>query len=219
MRAPRRVRSGNDPSDGRFVVYVEGPRDRDVLDAWARRLSPRLARGLAASCVILGGRQPARAAGHLARHREVLGAVRGLCVLDGDVPSAPLPAACEGLEYFTWTRRHIESYLLVPAAIERAAGSRDTRLRRLLEAELPEPGDERALLSFDAKRFLGPKGPLARFLGRALAAGGIARAMRAEEIHGEVHALCERIAAGLGVREPEVEVQSRPPTATARGEV
>jgi hypothetical protein len=224
MRAPRRVRIGTEPGDGRFVVYVEGPRDRDVLAAWARRLSPRLARALPESCVILGGRQPARAAGHLARHREILGAARGLCVLDGDLPSAspapvPPPAASEGLEYFTWRRRHIESYLLVPAAIERAAGTRDTRLRRMLELELPEPEDEPALCAFDAKRFLGPKGPLARFLGRALAAGWIARAMRVEEIHGDVRALCERIAAGLGIREPEVEVQSRPPTAPVRGEV
>jgi hypothetical protein len=217
MRAPRRVRIGTEADDRRFIVYVEGPRDRDVLAAWARRLSPGLARALPASCVILGGRQPARAAGHLARHREVLGALRGLCVLDGDLPSVPAPAACDGLEYFTWKRRHIESYLLVPAAIERAAGSRDARLRRLLELELPGPGDEHALLSFDAKRFLGPKGPLARFLGRALVAGGIARVMRVEEIHEEVRALCGQIAAGLGVREPEI--RSRPPIAPARGEV
>src|SRR4029453_5356301 len=113
MGAPRRVRTGPERSEARFVVYVEGPRDRDVLAGWARRLSPPLARRLRASCVILGGRQPARGADHLVRRREALGVARGLCVLDGDLPSAPAPEACEGLEYFTWSRRHIESYLLV----------------------------------------------------------------------------------------------------------
>ena len=210
MRAPRLVRLGTEQSAVGFSVYVEGPRDRDVLAAWARRLSPPLARAFEPACVILGGRQPARAAGLLARRRETLAAAQGLCVLDGDVPGVPPPPASAGLEYFTWSRRHIESYLLVPAAIERTARSRDARLRRLLESELPEASDEQALLSFDAKRFLGEKGPLARFLGRTLSPGGIARAMRAEEIQGEVRSLFERIAAGLGILETEVAVHRRP---------
>jgi hypothetical protein len=218
MRAPRLVRMGTDPSAGGFVVYVEGARDRDVLAAWARRLSPPLARAFAPACVILGGRQPARAADLLARRREALGAARGLCVLDSDLPASPSPPASDGLEVFTWSRRHIESYLLVAPAIERAARASDARLRRLLEDELPDPGDEGALLSFDAKRFLGVKGPLARLLGRTLSPGGIARAMRGEEIHADVRGLCERIALGLGVVEPEVTVERRPP-GLAREEV
>jgi hypothetical protein len=107
----------------------------------------------------------------------------------------------------------------VPPTIERAARTRDTRLRRMLEDELPRPGKEREWVSFDAKRFLGPKGPLARFLGRPLAAGTVARAMLAEEIHPEVRTLCARIAAGLGVREPEVTVQLRAGTRAAPEEV
>jgi hypothetical protein len=218
MRAPKLVRVGTEQSGAAFSVYVEGPRDRDLLAAWARRLSPPLARALEPACVILGGHQPARAAGLLARRRELHEQAAGICVLDGDAIAAP-PPACEGLEYFTWSRRHIESYLLVPAAIERAARSGDTRLRRLLEAELPDPGDERVLRSFDAKRFLGEKGPLTRFLGRTLSPGAIARAMRDEEIHGEVRALFAQIAAGLGILEPEVAVHRRPTTGERSDEV
>jgi hypothetical protein len=219
MRAPRLVRVGTEQSGAAFSVYVEGARDRDLLAAWARRLSPPLARALEPACVILGGRQPARAAGLLARRRELQEDAAGLCVLDGDAIAVAPPPACDGLEYFIWSRRHIESYLLVPAAIERAARTADMRLRRLLEAELPDPGDERALRSFDAKRFLGEKGPLARFLGRTLSPGAIARAMRDEEIHEEVRALFARIAAGLGILEPEVAVHRRPATAGRSEEV
>jgi hypothetical protein len=219
MRAPRRQLPGADRAEPRFVVYVEGPRDRDVIDAWARRASPPLARVLPPAWVILGGRQPARAANHLARERETLGAARGLCVLDGDTAAPPAPAAADGLAFFTWRRRHIESYLLVPDAIARASRTRDARLRRLLDEELPDPRDEDALASFDAKGFLGRKGPLARLLGRPLAPGGIARAMRLEELHGEVHALLDALAAGLGVVRSEVSVVVRPAPAPAPGEV
>jgi hypothetical protein len=219
MRARTRVRGGPEEVAAPFIVYVEGPRDRGVLSAWARRLSPRLPAAFEAACVILGGRQPARAAGDLARRRAEGGAATGLCILDGDLPAAPAEPPGDGLEVFTWRRRHIESYLLVPAAIERAARADDTRLRRLLDDELPHPADERALVSFDAKRFLGPKGPLARLLGRTLAPGWIARTMRADEIHEEARGVCGRIAAGLGVFEPDVIVSLRPPTAALPEEV
>lgn len=216
-RAPRRQPPGARPDSQSFVVYVEGARDRDVIDAWARRAAPHLARALAPAWVILGGRQPARAAHHLARARAGGAAARGLCVLDGDEAAAPVPAEAEGLAFFTWRRRHIESYLLVPDAIARASRVRDTRLRRLLDEELPDPGDEGALARFDAKGFLGPRGPLARLLGRPLGAGGIARAMRADELHGEVHALLEALEAGLGVARARVAVYVRPPAPASGG--
>jgi hypothetical protein len=214
MRA-RTVREDPEHGSAPFVVFVEGPRDADVLAAWARRLSPALARALPDACVILGGRQPARAALHLDRLRAEGGPASGLCVLDADA-GAPAASSHVALEVKIWRRRHIESYLLVPAAIERAARTRDTRLRRLLAQELPEPGDERAFVSFDAKRFLGPKGPLARLLGRVLPAGAIARAMRAEEIHPEIREVCDRIAFGLGIRPVGVPVVTN---RAARGEV
>lgn len=198
MRAPRLARANGERRPERFLVYVEGPRDRDVIQAFARRLLPPLSRALPAACVILGGRQPARAASHLAREREE-GEARGVCVLDRDASEAPAPPPTPGLEFFTWRRRHIESYLLVPAAIERASRVRDARLRRLLGEELPDPSDERALAGFDAKRFLGRAGPLARFLGRTVAPGEIALAMRAQEAHVDVRSLLVLLAAGLGV--------------------
>jgi hypothetical protein len=197
-----------------FVVYVEGPRDRDVLRAWARRFSPHLAKLLAPACMILGGRQPARAVEDLRRRRERCESARGLCVLDGDDFEERDSLGDEvGLDLFVWARRHIESYLLVPDAIERALRTREGRVGPLFrEAEVPL-GDESKLASFDAKAFLGVHGPLASVGGR-VPPGRIARAMRPEELHPEVQTLLGRIAEGLGVVEPLVSV--RPPT-SARG--
>jgi hypothetical protein len=53
---------------------------------------------------------------------------------------------------------------------------------------------------------LGPKGPLARLLGRPVEASHVARAMRVEEFHPEIHALFARIRDGLAWSEAEVEV-------------
>src|SRR5262249_27853738 len=101
---------------GRFL-YVEGPGDRAILEAWAARLLPAAARRLFDSSVILGGRRPARALDHF----RTRGGRRALCVLDRD-DGAPAEGEGEepGLEFFTWGRRHIESYLLVASAIGRA---------------------------------------------------------------------------------------------------
>jgi len=194
-----------------FRVYVEGPRDRDILGAWARRLSRRLSGELVASTVILGGRQPARAAEHLRELRRRESATRGICVLDRDGKETPEPASEPGLEFFTWGRRHIESYLLVPDAIRRGLGIRDHdgHFDRLMRAHLPALDDERALRDLDAKQLLGRKGPLARFLSRPVAPGRIARATRLEELHPDVRALFARIQNGLGLVEPELVVTVR----------
>ena len=196
-----------------FVVYVEGPRDRDVLRAWARRLSPRLAKRLAPACMILGGRRPARAVQDLRRRREQTAAARGLCVLDGDDFEERDALDEAGLELFVWSRRHIESYLLVPEAIERALRRRDTRVAPLFRDAAVPLGDERKLASFDAKSFLGARGPLAQ-AGGGVPPGRIARAMRPEELHPEVRALLDRISAGLGVIQPHVAVRA---ATSARG--
>jgi hypothetical protein len=196
---------------GAFVVYVEGPRDGDILRSWARRVAPALARELVAATVILGGRQPARAVAHLRRLGADGAAARGLCVLDrdgGEAPALPEPDGVD-LELFTWSRRHIESYLLVPEAIRRALGTRERGLDRLLREEIPPPDDEAALGAVDAKRLLDRRGPLARLLGRPIDPGRVARAMRADEIHPEVHALLWRIASGLGLEPPTPVVTVR----------
>jgi len=176
------------------VLYVEGPRDRDILEGWAGASSPPLARAIRDSSVILGGRQLARALRHFAGEAAARPGLWGLCVLDRDDEAGP-PGAVGGLEVFMWSRRHIESYLLVPAAIQRALRlpEHDGRLSRLLRQHLPETADEGTLRNLDAKRLLSASGPVARALGRPLALGRIARAMRADELHADVSGLLARL--------------------------
>ncbi len=201
--------------EGPFVLYVEGPRDRDLLRIWARRLSHGLARALESCVVIMGGRQPARAAEHFERVHGGRDDVSGLIVLDRDHHD---PADDWGttalLDLFTWPRRHIESYVLVPAAIRRAAGCApdDQRFDRLLAEHLPDAGDASALLDVDAKRLLAAKGPLARGLGQPLSTADIARCMRLDEVHADVIGVLERVGAALGQSgaEPEIVVRFRP---------
>ena len=49
---------------GAFVLYLEGPGDRGIVNGWCRRLLPAQAGSLARSAVILGGKRPARAVEH-----------------------------------------------------------------------------------------------------------------------------------------------------------
>lgn len=188
------------PAPG-FVLYVEGPRDRSILRAWAHRLMPQHARALLRCAVILGGRRPARAVEHFRRRGA---GSRALCILDRDVGELPEPGACSGLHFFTWGRRHIESYLLVPAAIRRALdlSDDDHRVERLLERELPSADDARAWRAFDAKRLLGAKGSLARVLGHPLPLARIARATREPELHDDVHELFGRLRAAMAPGPP-----------------
>lgn len=184
-----------------FFLYLEGPRDKEILCSWARRLSRPLERAIDGSVVILGGRRPKRAIEHFRRASEECGTTRGLCVLDRDDAAEPLADEVPGLEFFTWPRRHIESYLLVASAIGRhAAGSDAGRIEVLLETDVPD------LARVHAKTLLGPQGPIARELGVAISAAGVARVMRREEIHDDVHDLFARVsdAAGIRHREPVV---------------
>jgi hypothetical protein len=181
-----------------LTLYVEGPRDRSILRAWAHRLIPQRASRILGSAVILGGRQPSRALEHFERHFAGVPGARALCVLDrDDGSSAPPDPNGFDLEFFTWGRRHIESYLVVPAAIRRALGvpAHDRRIERCISRELPGPGDESAWRELDAKRLLAPQGALTRALGRPLPLSRIARATRADELHDDVHALFARVEA------------------------
>jgi hypothetical protein len=205
---PARARSRN----GEFVVYVEGPRDRDILKMWVQRVAPRLGRDLAASAVILGGRQPARALEHFRELRGSQRGVRALCVLDRDHGAhAPVdPDSVEpGFEFYTWSRRHIESYLLVPSAIRRALrlDPHDPRIDRVFREHLPSVEDEDAMAGIDAKRLLDAHGPLARGLGVELVPGRIARAMREVELHRDVLHCLERLreVAGLPLEHSVIE--------------
>lgn len=195
------------------VVFVEGARDRDILAGWARRGSPGLAQALRKAAVILGGKRPARARAHLARLRAFHPGAAGICILDRDdgAPEAVASAAGEGLELFIWSRRHIESYLLVAGAIRRGLGRAPggQRFERLLRASLPAGDDESALRDAAAKQLLSGSGPLARALGRPLPLGRIARAMRPSELHADVHALLARLEALLRPAPPQI--LRRPP--------
>ena len=212
----RGTRSGSTRSarrDERFVLYVEGPRDREILETWARRLEPAVARCIEARTVILGGRQPVRALEDFRKRGGHASGWRGLVVLDRDHhdeveggDSAPEDLAAEpGLELFVWGLRHIESYLLVPSAIRRLVTGLEVaeQLEALLAREL-DGGP-----SLHAKRFLGTGGSLSEALGMDLRAGEIARAMRADELHVDVRTLLTRIGSLSGVAMPPPEVVIR----------
>jgi hypothetical protein len=181
-----------------LTLYVEGPRDRSILRAWAHRLMPRRASRVLGSAVILGGRQPVRALEHFGRHLAGVPGARALCVLDrDDGAGAPPDANGHALEFFTWSRRHIESYLVVPAAIRRALDipAHDRRIERVIERHLPDAADESAWRELDAKRLLAPRGALPLALGRTLPLARIARVTRESELHPDVLALFARVEA------------------------
>ena len=190
-----------------FVLYLEGPRDRGVLEAWSRSLLPGGTRRLFAGSVILGGRQPARALEHFRRLGGSRSGLRGLCVLDRDDGDAPEPqdAREPGLEFFTWRRRHIESYLLVVGAILRVLRLSDDapRVERALREHLPPERDEEAWRELDAKRLLAPGGPLPRALGVEVRPASIARTMRPAELHPDVLECFARLRGASGLPETE----------------
>ena len=193
----------------RFVLYVEGPSDCDILRSWARLLSPRLSKIVAQSAVILGGRRPARAVEHFGRIRDQSEDARGVCVLDRDGHGkvGGSGEAQDGLEFFTWSRRHIESYLLVPTAMRRCLGAAaaDPRVAELL-LDLPAPAADERVEDLDAKRLLAERAQLARELGLYLSPARIARCMSRRDLHDDVLHLLDRLgeaaqAHPIGVRD------------------
>ncbi len=196
---------GDPPERPAVVLYLEGPRDRGILMAWCRRLLPSVARSLSRSTVILGGRQPARALEHFRGLGGAEAGARGLCVLDRDDGRAPSPEPGEpGLEFFTWGRRHIESYLLVPGAIARALPVPNSagRVERALRNHLPSA--EEAYRDLDAKRILAPTGPVSQALGMPIPLARVARATRPSELHDDVHAFFGTLRSALGLIDAEV---------------
>ncbi len=185
-----------------FRLYVEGPRDRGLVEAWSRTRNRDLARWIARETVILGGSQPRRAAQDFERAGEERDGLRALCLLDRDQGDHDL-RGCQrdGLEFHVWPRRHIESYLLVPAAIARSLrlGARDGRVSDYFAHEVPALDDEPAFRDFDAKSLFGGRGALSEQLGRPVSSGRVAKVMRADEIHRDVCSLLDRLASAAGV--------------------
>ncbi len=194
----------------RFALYVEGPRDRDVLRLFAKKLSPELARAMDSCVCILGGRRPKRATELFGRMVEKAAeddrvAPRGMCVLDRDDPlrlgNDPGSgfggdnASKSELEFVVWKRRQIESYLLVPGAIRRCIPKHrdEPQLDHMLGSWLPDPGNEHAFRSLDAKKVIGACGPIADYLGRPLQAQEIVRNMTPLDIHTDVKEVLVRV--------------------------
>jgi hypothetical protein len=205
-------RTGSNGIRSPFVLYVEGARDREILACWARRIGHELSRVIEDHAFIMGGRRPARALSDFRKRGGLAAGLSGLVVLDRDDHSEradqPAMPAEEGLDVFVWSRRHIESYLLVPAAIRRLVGldPADRRIERFVEEE------EHDADAIHAKRVLGTWGSLSEVIGVDLRAGEIARAMRREEFHPDIFALFDRIAFATGVSKtgPEIVVRTRP---------
>ncbi len=201
------VAKSSRPVPRRLIVYVEGAQDCAILRAWGYRLLPSMSRRLFGASVILGGRRPARAVEHFCSAGGSDAGLVGVCVLDRDDGNQPLVADSDvpGLEFFTWGRRHIESYLLVPAAIQRTLRmipDGERRIRRAIESALPGCVDEAAYGQIDAKRLLGPNGELPRVVGQPISVRRVARATRVEELHPDVHRLFDRLREGLGISHP-----------------
>ncbi len=152
--------------------------------------------------MILGGRQPDRAAEHLEDARLTTPTTRAVCVLDRDEHEPPASPSTPGLDFFTWSRRHIESYLLVPDAIRRSLPRRfnDGRIDRFFRDHFPENDDEATLRGFDAKRLLAKDGPLARSVGRPIHASRIARQMHRGEFHPDILTLFDLLRRNLNAR-------------------
>ena len=203
-----------------FVLYVEGARDREILGCWARRAEPALARCIERQTIILGGRRPARALADFRKRSQSTSRLRGLVVLDRDERDSEEEEDSglseeSRLELFVWSLRHIESYLLVPAAIRRVVGvpKDDLRVDRALADQIAREKrvqGHAAPGGVHAKRILGAGGSLSEALGQELRAGDIARAMRGVELHDDVRTLFRRMGALSGLVEtgPEVVIRA-----------
>ena len=122
-----------------FVLYVEGTSDVDILRLLARALGREEMLFDKLPIHVLGGRDPKEAREHFQGVKSFKPKTQGVCVLDPDLNREALLQSVAhhqeaGLEYHVWTRRHVESYLLVPEAIARAVHPDNP----LLEAGLPE---------------------------------------------------------------------------------
>ena len=104
-----------------WVLYLEGPTDLRILQAFARRLGrDDAARALERPFVKYVGNQPAAAARHFHGLREALPGLQGVALfdrLDGGAPANP------SFSHLVWNRREIENYLCTRRTLETYAAS------------------------------------------------------------------------------------------------
>ena len=99
-----------------WVLYLEGPTDLAILQAFAKRLGRNnAARALERPFVHYVGDRPAAAASHFHALREAYQDIKGIALFDrlqSDVPSN------QHFPHLVWKRREIENYLCTEATLE-----------------------------------------------------------------------------------------------------
>ena len=104
-----------------WVLYLEGPTDLAILQAFAKRLGKDDAfRALDRPFVHYVGNQPASAAKHFHGLREALPALEGIALFDrrdGGVPDS------RPLQNLVWRKREIENYFCTEATLEAYASA------------------------------------------------------------------------------------------------
>ncbi|MCX7046611.1 MAG: AAA family ATPase [Candidatus Sumerlaeota bacterium] len=109
------------------VLYLEGPTDFDLLQAWADVLRHPMKSWFADNPFwhCNQGRNPAEAKGHFFALQAIKPSLKGCLLLDGDNRQLQdHEVKAEGLIVARWKRYEIESYLLHPTALMRFVQSR-----------------------------------------------------------------------------------------------
>ena len=109
-----------------WVLYLEGPTDLQILQAFAKRLGHQAAiKALERPFVHYVGNQPGEAAKHYFGLREALPKLRGIALFDRleiELQARQL------LRQMQWKRREIESYLCTRATLEAYARAEDAEM-------------------------------------------------------------------------------------------
>ncbi|GIW89915.1 MAG: ATPase AAA [Pirellulaceae bacterium] len=99
-----------------WVLYLEGPTDLAILQAFARRLQHTEAtRALEDPFVKYVGNQPSEVRKHYFAVREAVPELKGIAIFDRLNQEFP---ANSGVEMMMWSRREIENYLCFPETLE-----------------------------------------------------------------------------------------------------
>ena len=208
------------------ILYVEGSSDIEILRLIAASMGKDDSLFDRIPYHVLGGRDPKSAREHYLGVRSFRDDCAGICLLDPDIDRPGLQEAVrhhreEGLEFFIWQRRHLESYMLVPEAIARAANMgamfenqiieafRDFLAARPRAVLFPENVEDYRKLhldwmeTFDAKRWIFspyPKdgGFIHIHAGGNITPQHVAQCMTSDEVHEDVARFIERLYALCG---------------------